>query len=226
MTIDAERDAPTPQTPLTAEQRAMVEANTALVPWFVNRWHSRASDEEKEEHVANGMLGLIRAVQLFDPTKGFKFSTYAHPWIRQAIQRGQAMGEGIGFRQTTNWNGSNGAAKTYDAWQRPDSLDRLVGEEDGRSTLGDLIACDADTEAEALASENTQRMVGALLKVCRDALDVDVLAAIVNGDQISEIAERHGVSSWAAVQRKNKLAARMRHPTGCTGVRRTNGDQP
>ena len=47
----------------------------------------RNSDLSFDERVAEGNLGLMRAVEKFDPNRGYKFTTYAVWWIRQAIQK-------------------------------------------------------------------------------------------------------------------------------------------
>jgi RNA polymerase sigma factor (sigma-70 family) len=66
----------------------MVAANLRLV-LMVARRH-RTPDVSLLDLVQEGTLGLIRAVQKFDHTRGVKFSTYAVWWIRQAVQRGSA----------------------------------------------------------------------------------------------------------------------------------------
>lgn len=68
--------------------RRFIRANLRLVV-SVARKH-RGGDLPFLDKVQEGNLGLVRAVEKFDYTKGFKFSTYATWWIRQAITRGVA----------------------------------------------------------------------------------------------------------------------------------------
>ncbi|RIQ27126.1 sigma-70 family RNA polymerase sigma factor [Jiangella rhizosphaerae] len=67
----------------------MIRANLRLVVSAARRYY-RNTGLSFLDVVQEGNLGLIRAVDKFDYAKGFKFSTYAMWWIRQAIERGKA----------------------------------------------------------------------------------------------------------------------------------------
>jgi RNA polymerase sigma factor (sigma-70 family) len=182
-----------------------IEANVRLVQSIANRYNVPVH-LDREDIVQDGMIGLEKAVAKFDWRRGYKFSTYATWWIRQAIQRGLESSA-----STIRIPGHRSLAR-LEMLSQLESMDRPIG--DGSDTLGTLVACDQEGPAEAAERLVTGERVDALL----DHLDPTTAYVVtarfgLRGHQpatFSVIAEELGVTPQAVRRRVERAIAKLR----------------
>ena len=129
----------------------MVQGNLRLVVSICKRYQSMAAQSQIEmlDLIQAGSLGLIRAVRGFDPSRGYKFSTYGYWWIRQAINRHLQENNGS-IRLPVNL--VNLANRAEALQNRGDG--RLKGDE-----LGALLGEDGDRVLYALAVQHRSNTI-------------------------------------------------------------------
>lgn len=172
----------------TDEDWQKVVDNMGLVYHCLNRMGGFFTDRDREDAEQDGIFGLLRAAQKYDPGTGFRFSTYAHAWINQSIQRGRRnRGEHV------------------------DRNDRTVSDvlsldhhQDGTASIGDFLEASDDIEADV----EYQLLLSGVQDACRDGLDREILRAAIEGSPVASIGPKYGLTREAGRRRKVQLARR------------------
>jgi RNA polymerase sigma factor (sigma-70 family) len=164
-----------------AARTRFINANLRLVVSIARRYEG--SGMAVLDLVQEGNLGLMRAVDKFDHTKGFKFSTYATWWIRQAI--GRAMADSSRTIRVPSH-----VRETYSLIDQ--STDRLAAELDRTPTAAEVAAhAGVSTEHVQLARQHRVPLVSLSSPVGMDGdTELSDLLADENADSPFDVAAR------------------------------------
>jgi len=175
------------------------------------------------DKLQNGTLGLVRAAEKFDPSRGYKFSTYSYLWIRQAIDTGELAESTIklptnvsaAVRGRRNGHCSAecleaGLATAVGMLSLDSSVAGLTVFLDGDTSLSEIVPAPAQPGLEQLALVEALQLALAAMR----AAEPDAMALLelfhAEGHQITQLGDLVGTSHHAAKVSMGAAAARLR----------------
>jgi RNA polymerase primary sigma factor len=203
-----------------------IRANLRLVVSIARRY-PLPQGMDLGDVIQEGNLGLEHAVDKFDWRRGFKFSTYATFWIRQAIGRALDQKGSLiripGDRSSAlrsalrQVGGDADALDTMNAelhrLTATASLDKNIGD-DGEATLGDLVASDDSTPEDIVMSMVDLDVVHEMLETLdeRHRYALEARFGLLDGETHSfrEVGDQLGITSEAARRLVNRALAGLR----------------